>query len=440
MMRAQSKSRGTRRRGRMLAPGLAALLLVGACATDAEPENDADAGARANANGVPVGASKQEYIAAFADVDPIKVVIPTPGAKGVLTSESPEKYAQALEKWSGGKLSVEIGYGNSVASIPETGAALVDGRAQFGMHVPIYEPDAFPATNAVMDLMFMAKVSPLVGLLQQYAAALEVAWETEEIITELTDAGFAPIVAIGGGSPGVGLLCGDLAPVTLEQMKGLQARVSGRAHVAPLEALGITPVSLTITEIYEGLQRGVIDCGEMLLGTAHATGALEVAKFFSIGEDVGFPATPVTHSASLAFWEKLPLVARQLMWDRMDVYLEAFIVTTIRSEVDAVTTLRDSGGVVKNWEPEVVEALKAQNAKTLDAAREGMPPIKDSAALVDRMEDTYDKWLKIITEELGYSDDGSLFDLPVWYSEEEVDFSPFVERLMSDVMESHRPS
>lgn len=454
-------SRGSTRRSgpfgwRLVAPCLVAALLMSACASESgssasEPTAGSSAssggssgsssgGSAGSSEGLPIGASKEDFIAAFADVDPIKIIIPTTGPKGALTSEGPEAYANALQEWSGGKISVEIGYGNSVATMPEAGNAILDGRAQFGLHVPIYEPDAFPAVNAVIDLMFMAEVSPMVGLLQQYGAALETAWETEEIVTELEKAGFAPMIPIGGGSPGVGLLCKELPPTSLDEMKGLQARVSGRAHVDALKELGITPVSLNITEIYEGLQRGLIDCGEMLLGTAHATGALEVAKNFTISEEVGFPATPVSHSASGEFWEDLPLIARQLMWDRLDVYLEAFVVTTIRSELDAVKTLRDGGGVIESWDAEVVERLRAHNAKTLDNARKNLPGINDPEALVDRMEETYEKWLKIVTEELGYKDGGSLFDLPNWYSEEEVDFMPFVERLMAEVLHPRRPA
>lgn len=383
---------------------------------------------------VPAGATKEEYQRALRDIEPITVTMQTLSPKGALNSEPMEKYAKALEEWSGGKIKTEIAYSSSIASLAESGDALADGRIDFARHAPLYHPDEFPETNKLVDLTFVGKHTPMVGRLQRFGSFIQTSLESKDIVSELDEAGLKPVFPLWPITPMVVLACGGKAPTTAQDMRGLVARASGRIHARQLEAMGITAADLDISEIYQGLQRGVIDCGEMSLSTLKLVGALEIANQVSYSPDVGFADVPGAFSFGKNFWEDLPLAARQLLWDRFDVFVTAGLDTQLRYEVEALKEVSSSGGEVKRWSPEVVDTLRKFNNGVLESTRGEKPE------LVRGLLANTESWKKAVTGELGYQDAGDFADLAEWYPKQDVSFEPMVSYFMKHVMRDNRPS
>src|SRR3712207_3108243 len=97
------------------AAALAGAMALTACAEESGSGDGDAASDGGSTEGVEYGASMEDYQAAFEDLEPITLNTQTPGPQGSATSTKFEEYFEAVEEWSGGKITWEIAYSNAVA-------------------------------------------------------------------------------------------------------------------------------------------------------------------------------------------------------------------------------------------------------------------------------------------------------------------------------------
>jgi TRAP-type C4-dicarboxylate transport system substrate-binding protein len=113
----------------------------------------------------------------------------------------------------------------------------------------------------------------------------------------------------------------------LDDFKGKKIRVFSPALASLVEAFGATPVTLPFSEVYQGLQRGIVDCAI----SASLSG--NTAKWFEVTDHL-YPLAVSWgiqgHAANLEFWNGLPKTQRESlakafagMEDRMWAIAEA---------------------------------------------------------------------------------------------------------------------
>jgi TRAP-type C4-dicarboxylate transport system substrate-binding protein len=91
---------------------------------------------------------------------------------------------------------------------------------------------------------------------------------------------------------------------TLEDFKGLRIRTPSAAQSAQLEALGATPVDMPANQIYNNLDRGVIDASMIPMSAALDFKLIEVVKYFTINAPLG--RSPFLVAMNRSRYEKLP--------------------------------------------------------------------------------------------------------------------------------------
>jgi TRAP-type C4-dicarboxylate transport system substrate-binding protein len=74
---------------------------------------------------------------------------------------------------------------------------------------------------------------------------------------------------------------------TLDDMKGMKIRTPSAAQSAQLDTLGATPIDMPVTQIYNNLDRGVIDATMIPMSAALDFKLIEVAKFYTIDAPLG---------------------------------------------------------------------------------------------------------------------------------------------------------
>ena len=90
----------------------------------------------------------------------------------------------------------------------------------------------------------------------------------------------------------------------LEDMKGLKIRTPSAAQSAQLEALGATPIDMPVTQIYNNLDRGVIDASMIPMSAALDFKLIEVAKYYTVEAPLG--RSPFVVALNKSRYEKLP--------------------------------------------------------------------------------------------------------------------------------------
>src|SRR5688572_25939401 len=243
-----------RRPAELAAVAVVAVLVATGCA-----EQSTGDGAAASEGGVDVGASKAEYVEAFEGIDPISLNAQAPSPEGSPTGKQIEAYVAALEEWSGGKIEVELAFSSAVAPPIEVDNAFVDGRLDMGVTIPLYEPSEYPATNVlVAGAGLLANQGATVGVLESGTWPNQLAFENEAIMGELEDHGIVPLAPFFPLGPSA-MMC-SAEGRDLAAFDGRQIGVVSASQGTQAQSLGATPSSVVSTEVFEGLQRGVIDC------------------------------------------------------------------------------------------------------------------------------------------------------------------------------------
>lgn len=424
-------SRTTRSRslgGSAVALALASLLVAG-CA------ESASAGAGGGGGGVEYGATKDDYIAAFENVEPIQLYTQSPAPKGSATGVPVEKYLDRITEWSGGKITFDVAYSNAVAPPAEIDNALMDGRLDLGHVIPQYEPSEYPATAALVDSSFVSLQTPVLGPLQSNAWANDVAFDTPELIAEYEDKGMKLLLpAYNSGSNG--LFCAterrDLATT-----KGSQVTASGLSINAEVASLGATPVSIAYTELFEALERGIADCSVTSFTVGMLGGFLGQTPQVVIDPEAGVAVGWGGMAMSTEAWEELPLVAQQLIWDSLTVYVESNIEDKILpNTADGMKAVLAANGTVGPYAEDARTALVAENERLLDAQRTNAA-FEDGDAFVDRIGTSTEKWASALSE---LYEDVTYDEFATWYSPEVLDLEEYSTKVYEEIFLPHRPS
>lgn len=99
----------------------------------------------------------------------------------------------------------------------------------------------------------------------------------------------------------------------LEDVRGMKIRTPSAAQSAQIEALGGTPIDMPANQIYNALDRGVVDAAMIPMSGGIDFKLIEVARYFTINPPVGRSNFLV--AMNKARYEKLPADMRKLIDD-----------------------------------------------------------------------------------------------------------------------------
>jgi TRAP-type C4-dicarboxylate transport system substrate-binding protein len=99
----------------------------------------------------------------------------------------------------------------------------------------------------------------------------------------------------------------------LEDLKGMKIRTPSAAQSAQLEALGAIPIDMPATQIYNSLDRGVIDATMIPMSAALDFKLIEVARYFTVDAPLG--RSPFLVAMNKNRYERLPAHLRKVIDD-----------------------------------------------------------------------------------------------------------------------------
>jgi TRAP-type C4-dicarboxylate transport system substrate-binding protein len=308
-----------------------------------------------------------------------------------------QEFAQAVEERTGGKITFDEFYSGSLYPANETLAGVGAGVADFGRIVPSYTPQDLPVNNWLTQLGSTSSASFPQGLIQGSATSQEFLTTNDDVVAEFERHNVIPLQAMNP-SQDYSLICTKPIEST-EQTRGMRARTPGALWGKELNAIGIEPVSVAIGEVYEGMQRGVVDCTSATLGTIIDQGLWEVGKQF-------VPASmsqlnSLTMVMNKDTWESLPEDAQGIIHDAaMDTWgrtLDEVLKGYGRFASEGISEHE----IEFNDPRELDEVLKAHQEKVvLEMAKNAPPGISDPEGFLKDYLALQDKWLNTVIEEL----------------------------------------
>jgi TRAP-type C4-dicarboxylate transport system substrate-binding protein len=307
----------------------------------------------------------------------IKLRFSSPLPKAMGLSQGVEWWADEVARRTEGRVTVETFHGGSLLGAVDTLPGMQDGRIDLGYMTAGYWPAQFPLWNAV-GLPFLTS-DPEADMkawaeLYQNNALLRAEYARADVIPLFY---FALSQTVFGTSEEVG---------SATDLDGTRLRAIG--YIAEgLRAAGSEPIALSPGEVYEAIQRGVIDgFGGWPFDLTNAAGFPEVApNFFLPG--VG-QYTSSALSISERSWDELPPDVQQVLREVSRDYMDHAITQLAVTEVAACDDLIENGGSLTIWSDEQIASLQsAMGTSAMDrwveAAIETGVSEADASAFID---------------------------------------------------------
>jgi len=259
-------------------------------------------------------------------------------------------WLEEVQQKSNGSITYKFVGGGALVGTKTSLAGIRDGVVDAAMIVNLYYPTDIPVSNLLGALGSLHKDARISA-----AAVTEVNMlQCPECVKEMENFN---IMFLGGYSTSAyNLLCSKPI-VSLDDLKGKKIRAPG-AMGRMASAIGAVPVNVTITETYEALQRGQVDCA---FGSA---GWLEVYSFGDVAKNVTMIRTGGTFGGpmlniSLDKWKALTSAERKILLDAAPVGVAGAAFGYENDDKAALAKANEKGYVVKEPAPDLTATVAA---------------------------------------------------------------------------------
>lgn len=342
----------------------------------------------------------------------------------------------AVEDASDGRISYEFNYVNSIVPPGEVGSAMGEGTVDAGLVVTSYNPSEFPISNWLSQLAFAGESGPPSAALERSAAVAE--WwkdHPEAMESDFTSQGLVPLTTGINAHTAYQLLCTEEV-TSLEDAQGTTVRTPGEAWADAAEAIGMEPVSLPGAELYESLQRGVVDCTMADAPDMMSSNLTEVASHYTAVNLPGF--TPYGIFISQQVWDSLDEEDKAIVWDSIDVYTESLTSQGLQLQEELLET---SGMEFHEMEDDLASAMSDHQDTVLDDAVNSAPEgLSDPQEAMDSFMSLHQEWSDIVENDLGVASEDTWAS---WFeaggAPDDIDLDAYAETLNERVFDGNRP-
>lgn len=181
-------------------------------------------------------------------------------------------FAQEVEKATQGRIKITVYPGGVLVKAPDHYDAAVTGIVDFGYVVHGYTPGKFPLTSVIeLPFLFSSAVHGTRVFHELWKRFPEFAKEHSGV----------KVCWVWAGDTGQ-LFTTKKMVRSMEDLKGMKIRTHSLVLKSTLEILGAVPVTLPISELYEALQKGVIDGCITPWSAIYDFGLHEVVKYATV--------------------------------------------------------------------------------------------------------------------------------------------------------------
>ncbi|MFZ9506638.1 MAG: TRAP transporter substrate-binding protein [Burkholderiaceae bacterium] len=268
-------------------------------------------------------------------------------------------WGKEIAEKSGGRLNLRVFPSMQLGGKPpELYKQMVRGLSDITFTLPGYTSADFP----------LMSLSELPGMATSSEEGTRKMWQHMKFFTDGEMKESKPLVIWTGDAAAV--MTRSKPVRRLEDMKGMKIRTPSSAQSEQLIALGATPIDMPAGQIYNSIERGVVDGALISMAGAIDFKLLEVCRHFTIDVPVG--RSPFTINMNLARYQKLPADLRKIIDDTTGLGLSLRAAANIQKHSDdAVAAARRDKEVIalsadeqRRWTAAFVPMIRAQLAAT----------------------------------------------------------------------------
>jgi TRAP-type mannitol/chloroaromatic compound transport system substrate-binding protein len=308
-----------------------------------------------------------------------------------------DRFTKRLAEASNGRIVITLNPGGAICPAAQEVFAVNDGVMPFAIIGAAHYMGTVPTGAVLGGYMVGAGINP-------YAFST---WISEGDGAELLDRAFAevaPNVTLFGASAAVigpELWAHSTKQIrSMSDFKGLKIRVLGDGG-SIFNRMGASTISMPPGEIYEALQRGVIDAAENS-GPAEnlSYGYHEVAKYVYLSSSRGNLDCTLA-CVSNDEWAKVPADLKALVEDELRAGKNYQIEHNITADIAALEQMKAKGAIV-NPLPQDIEKEIVKAAATYYAEKRTADPFYDEVMTsLEDWRDAYDAYFALVEPDLG---------------------------------------
>lgn len=341
--------------------------------------------------------------ATLADMDPIVLRVATLSGQDNYNTTPQIAFAERIEERTDGKVSFEFFYAGSLVPTAELPASLGQGVYDFGYFLPSVDPAAFPVDTWASKLAFAHESTPPVGELQAATAGLDWASSFDAYTQQFLDANIVPILPQVHITSAYALLCKE-DNSTLESVAGKRVRVGGETWANEAENLGMVPVTIPYTEVYQSFQQGVIDCFMGSPRDVYAMGLTDHAQYLNFAGLTGWSSATVGFNRDV--WNGLPQEVKDIVWEEAPQLFTDLIQGGLDIDVEFAEKAADLDITFVTPDADMAKRIAAGHDKQRETAIANAPAlIDDPAAVAQSHTEIHAKWLETLVTDLKVSDE-----------------------------------
>jgi tripartite ATP-independent transporter DctP family solute receptor len=214
-----------------------------------------------------------------------------------------QKFAESVEKRSGGKMKVKVFAGGTLGGEQQVASAMQGGTVEASMMAP--------AQLVGMIKEFVILDFPFAFANEHEADMVLDGPFGKKLLDKLPEKG---LVGLGFMEQGYRSITNSKRPINkLEDVQGLKIRtIQNPLYVDMLNALGANAVPMAFTELYSALETKAVDGQENPYATAEASKFYEVQKYFSNTRHIYNPQMVMV---SKKFWDTLSNDEKKILQD-----------------------------------------------------------------------------------------------------------------------------
>ena len=217
-----------------------------------------------------------------------------------------EPFAQEVKEKTEGRVEIVVHGGSALASPPDTYDAVVSGVAGMGFVLPAYTPGRFPMSQ-ILEYPFMFETS------------LQANMVAKEMTPMLREHEYTDTVLLWFGGTDLGHILLKNPVDSLADLKGVKLRSPGPIYNDVIEEIGGVEVSLPVSDLYDAMDRGIVN------GTVMAPSALISFRLMEVTEQIiemNMYATPLIMFANKALWNKVSEADQKIIMDVVNTFPE----------------------------------------------------------------------------------------------------------------------
>ncbi|WP_240376818.1 TRAP transporter substrate-binding protein [Bacillus piscicola] len=337
------KNRRMRHWKSLTAVAAASMLVLGACSSESD-------------GGGEEGASEETYTFDFSHMFPSNHIMETDVVQPFI-----DKTAELTED----QVEITSYPGAQLAEPDAQYEAAATGIADMGFSVHSYTPGQFPLTS-VMELPFLSETG---------TEGSEILWQLNQEFPEMQEeyADTEPLW-IATSEPGQIFTVGKQVK-SVEDLKGMRIRSPSPEVNKWLEAMGATPVSMSMNETYEALQKGVVDGTVGPYHTLLDYSLQDVIDYVTVGD---FYMTTFYAVMNQDSWDSIDEETQNEMAEVKGEYMSKLVGETLDGRAEeAIQAAKDAGaefyeldeGEIEEWkeymQPAIDEWIKDKEEKGL---------------------------------------------------------------------------